>query len=163
MDNHIFRSIVNSDKDWIDNFIAELWGSNEVVVHNTLYIPSVLKGFIAEENRKKIGLITYQISNSDCEIVTLNSLLENKGIGTKLVKLVEEEAIKNNCNSVWLITTNDNLNAIKFYQRIGYHLAEVFPNAVENSRKIKPEIPLIADNGIPIRDELKFEKKLIAS
>jgi GNAT superfamily N-acetyltransferase len=152
---------VESDKEWIYAFISEHWGSKEVVVHNTVFIPGKLNGFIAEENECNVGLVTYQIKDSSCEIVTLNSIIENKGIGRKLVKLVEEEAIKHKCGSVWLITTNDNLKAVKFYQKIGYRLVKVYPDAVDNSRMIKPEIPLIAENGIPIRDELKFEKKLM--
>lgn len=131
-------------------------GSNIVVVHNKSYKPSQLNGYIACKGEEKIGLITYKIQNTECEIVTLNTLVENQGIGKKLVGLVEKEAKENNCKRVWLITTNDNLRAIGFYQKIGYQLINVYPNAVERSRILKPEIPLIANNGIPIRDELEF-------
>lgn len=151
-----FRRIEQSDRIWIDGFITNHWGSNIVVVHNNSYTPSQLNGYIACEGEEKIGLITYKIQNAECEIVTLNTLVENHGIGKKLVGLVEKEAKENNCKRVWLITTNDNLRAIGFYQKIGYQLINVYPNAVERSRILKPEIPLIANNGIPIRDELKF-------
>ncbi len=63
------------------------------------------------------------------------------------------------CDSieVWLITTDANLHALRFYQRRGLVLAALHRNAVEAARRIKPEIPLIGNDGIPIRDELELE------
>ena len=61
---------------------------------------------------------------------------------------------------MWLITTNDNLNALRFYQKRGFELVAVHRHAVDESRKIKPEIPLVGENGIPIRDELGLELAL---
>jgi hypothetical protein len=59
---------------------------------------------------------------------------------------------------LWLISTNDNLNALKFYQKRGFSLVKLYKNAVNETRKkIKPEIPLIGENGIPIRDEVELE------
>jgi N-acetylglutamate synthase-like GNAT family acetyltransferase len=151
-----YRKIEQSDRLWIDSFIKEHWGSNLVVVHSDSYYPSQLDGFIAILDDKKVGLITYQIEVSKCEVITLNSIIENCGVGTALMRLVENEAKVKDCKEIWLITTNDNLQAIGFYQKIGYQLVNIFPNAVEESRKLKPEIQLIAKNRIPIRDELKF-------
>lgn len=59
---------------------------------------------------------------------------------------------------IWLITTNDNLNALGFYQKRGFRIKAVYPGAVDEARRIKPEIPLAASNGIPIRDEIELEK-----
>jgi len=156
-----FRRTGKSDQAWVDGFIARHWGSNIVVVHNKAYMPGKLNGFAACKDEKIIGLVTYIIQNAACEIATLNSTIENQGIGKKLVRLVEKEAKENNCKKVWLMTTNDNLKAIGFYQKIGYQLIKVYPNAVERSRILKPEIPQISDNGIPIRDELEFCLKLV--
>ena len=156
-----YRETEPTDRIWIDTFISEHWGSNLVVVHNTSYCPSKLNGYIACKEDEKIGLITYQIKDEECEIVTLNSLIENNGVGSSLVRLVEKEVKGIGCKNIWLITTNDNLRAICFYQRLGYQLVNVYPNAVEESRKIKPEIPIIAENKIPIRDELKFCLRIV--
>ena len=60
----------------------------------------------------------------------------------------------------WLITTNDNLDAIRFYQRRGFTIATVHAGAIEQSRTIKPSIPLVGSYGIPIRDEIEFEMLL---
>ncbi len=62
---------------------------------------------------------------------------------------------------MWLVTTNDNLRALYFYQRRGFRIVAVHRDAVMHSREIKPEIPSVADNGIPILDELELEKPLV--
>jgi len=77
-----------------------------------------------------------------------------------LVDTVKEGAKAKGCRRLWLITTNDNLNALGFYQRRGFRLIALHPNALEASRKLKPQISLKAANGIPIRDELELELEL---
>ena len=109
------------------------------------------------DNDQLIGLVTFNIKNDDCEMVTLNSIKENIGLGTKLINSVIEDARSRSCKRVWLITTNDNLSAIRFYQKRGFNLVAVHKNALENSRKLKPEIPLIGNDGIPIHDEIELE------
>ncbi len=78
-----FRRIEQSERIWIDDFITNHWGSNIVDIHNKSFTPSQLNGYIASEGEEKIGLITYKIQNAECEIVTLNTLVENEGIGKK--------------------------------------------------------------------------------
>lgn len=160
-DNITFRKILDNDKGWINEFIKSHWGSKQIVVYKKVYIPSELDGYIAIKKTEKIGLITYQIKNRNCEIVSLNSVIENKGIGTKLVKLVIKKAKKLESKKIWLITTNDNIKAIYFYQKLGFQLIKVHLNAVAESRKLKPQIPFKSETGVPIRDELEFELRLI--
>ena len=155
-----YRDVLSSDKEWVKEFITRHWSSNKIVVHESVYYPNRLKGFLAEDRKKKIGLITYKIAKDGCEIVTLNSVKQNKGVGTQLVKLVLSEAKKRKCKNIWLITTNDNIKAIRFYQKLGFRLIKVYSDVVKESRKIKPEIPVVAENGIPIRDELEFRLKI---
>jgi GNAT superfamily N-acetyltransferase len=77
-----------------------------------------------------------------------------------LIDAVRQEAQRAGCKRLWLITTNDNLTALRFYQRRGFVLVAVHRNAVELSRKLKPQIPLIGEHGIPIRDEIELEMPL---
>lgn len=56
--------------------------------------------------------------------------------------------------------TDDNLHALRFYQNRGFVLVAVYRNALEISRQLKPEIPLIGKNGIPLRDEIELEYTL---
>jgi len=83
------------------------------------------------------------------------------GIGTALLESVCCEAQSRGCRRVWLITTNDNIDAIQFYQRRGSVLKAVYPDAIAESRKLKPQISLIGEHGIPIRDEIEFERILV--
>jgi len=132
-----------------------------MVVHGKLYYPHDLPGFIAAQEGEWVGLLTYQIEGSACEIVTLNSLRPGTGVGSALIAAVRKIAQSANCARLWLITTNDNMHALRFYQKRGFRLVAVHPNALEHSRKLKPEIPLVGFDGIPLRDELELEIALV--
>lgn len=92
--------------------------------------------------------------------MSLDSLRESQGIGTALMEAVKKVALEAGCCRIWLITTNDNLHALRFYQKRGFVLVAVHRGAVTASRKIKPEIPLMGADGIPIRDEIELERDL---
>lgn len=151
------RKTNNSDLGWIRDLFINNWGGDFVVSKNKIHKPENLEGFIAEENEEKVGLVTFNIENNEIELVTINSLKPGKGIGTMLINAVIDIAKGKNSKRLWTITTNDNLNALKFYQKNNFRLVKVYPGAVEESRKIKPQIPKIGENGIPIRDEIELE------
>jgi GNAT superfamily N-acetyltransferase len=146
-----------TDRDWVARHVAEHWGAEIVVAHGTLYYPAALAGFVAEVDGKVAGLVTFHIEGDACGIVTLDSQIEGKGVGTALVEVVKAAASAAGCLRLWLITTNDNLHALGFYQKRGFRLVAVHPGAVNAARKLKPEIPLIGNDGIPIRDEIELE------
>lgn len=152
--------IEDDDINLVNSFITARWGSSLSVskgkVHNTARLP----GFICKENDKIIGLITYHIKNNECEIVTLDSKINDKGLGTKLINKVLDKAKENNCKRVWLVTTNDNSSAIRFYQKRGFEWVGFYKDAMTVSRKIKPEIPEFGNDNIPIKHEIEFEYQL---
>jgi GNAT superfamily N-acetyltransferase len=149
-----------ADRVWVSQFILEHWGSNKVVSRGVIYYPQDLPGFVALYEGEKVGLVTYNIISASCEIVTINSNRSSSGVGTALIEAVRNIAITSGCKRLWLITTNDNLNALRFYQKRGFVLVAIHRNALELSRKLKPEISLIGDHGIPLRDEIELEIKL---
>ncbi len=152
-------AVEEKQKDKIMEFFKLQWGSPEMVVSSGVYDCSELDGFtIVNEKGEIIGLITYIIKENECEIISLDSIEERKGIGTSLVKEVENIAIKKECRLVKLVTTNDNLLALKFYQKRGFILSQIINNAVDKARKLKPGIPLIGNDDIPIRDEIELIK-----
>jgi ribosomal protein S18 acetylase RimI-like enzyme len=155
------RPIAGTDSSWVREFISRRWGAEFVVVHGVTYYPQRLQGFLAEaDGVGPVGLATYTIDSNRCELVTLDSLQEGNGIGTALVRSVAEEASRYGCLHLWCITTNDNLPALRFYQRRGFHIAAVYPSAVDRSRELKPSIPELGLDGIPIRDEIELELQL---
>jgi ribosomal protein S18 acetylase RimI-like enzyme len=144
----------------MDRLLTDRWGSTMIVSRGVLHAASELSGFIATMKNIPVGLLTYRFEKNACEIVSLDSLTEGCGIGSALLISVEEFAREKKCKRIWLITTNDNLHALRFYQRRGYILAALYPNVIEQSRRIKPQIPAVGNEGIPIRDEIELEKKL---
>ena len=141
----------------VTSFIQDQWGSNRVVSKGRMFDPSELEGFAAVADEKVVGLVTFRVERDECEVVTLNSLSEGTGTGSSLLNAVRDTAIKARCRRLWLITTNDNLSALRFYQKWGLRITAIYPNALERSRMLKPEIPLLGKEGIPIRDEIELE------
>lgn len=163
MPNVIICPLNFTDQEWVSQFILEHWGSNKVVSRGEVYYPQDLPGFVALYESEKVGLVTYNIIGSSCEIVTINSIRASLGVGTALIEAVKNIAVKSGCKRLWLITANDNLNALRFYQKRGFVLVAVHRNALELSRRLKPEIPVIGDDGIPLRDEIELELMLDVS
>jgi GNAT superfamily N-acetyltransferase len=157
MPNIIIHPLNSNDLEWVSQFMLEHWGSNKVVSRGVVYYPQDLPGFVALYESEKVGLVTYNITGANCEIVTINSIHPSSGVGTALIEAVKDAAMKSGCKRLWLITTNDNLNALRFYQKRGFVLFALHRNALELSRTLKPGIPLIGKDGIPLRDEIELE------
>ncbi|MFW9793658.1 MAG: GNAT family N-acetyltransferase [Candidatus Thorarchaeota archaeon] len=153
------REMLSEDSGFVEEVLRNAWGSTQVVSRGVIHQADDLPAIVAlSSKQEKIGLLTYAIKESNLEIVTLNSLKQGEGIGTALIQKAEEIAVSEGCIRIWVITTNDNRDAIEFYQKRGFQIRAIHKNAIEHSRKLKPEIPLIGLNGIPIRDEIELEK-----
>ncbi len=116
---------------------------------------------VAEDGGRLVGVLTYVVEGAGCEIPTLHVDDPRRGLGTTLVAAVEKVARRAGCARLSVITTNDNVDALRFYQRRGFRLAGLHPGGVDESRaRLKPEIPETGEYGIPIRDELILEKEV---
>lgn len=144
-------------RDWARGILIQTWGATLVVSRGHLHDASKLPGYVAVQGHEPVGFTTFDIVGDECELVTLNSLRPKLGIGSALVAAVKEKAINEGCRRLWLITTNDNTSAIRFYQQRGFRLAALHIDALKESRRLKPQISLVGEDGIPIRDELEFE------
>ena len=171
MTDFTIRPLERADREWVAHFLDERWGTTQIVSRGKAVYGHLLPGFMAERGAEgeaeeikeespaeNIGLITVHISENDCEITTLDSLDEAMGVGSALVEAVEEWAREAGITRLWLVTTNDNLEALKFWQKRGYELVSVHRNAIADARRIKPQIPITGLNGITIRDEIELEK-----
>ena len=154
------RRLTVEDLPRLREYWRKHWGDEFVVAHGVIYRPEALNGFLAIEDDQWVGEITYSVSGDECEIVSLDSLREGHGIGTKLMDAAVDEARTRSCRRVFLITTNDNLHALGFYQRRGFELVRIHRHALDETRKLKPGIPLIGMNHIPLRDEIELELML---
>ncbi len=153
----VVRALVPADRAWAERLLIAAWGSPVVISRGRSHDAAALPGLVAWRGPARLGLLTYHIAGDACEIVTLNSVTERAGAGSALIAAVLAVARAAACRRVWLITTNDNLPALGFYQRRGFHLVAVYPDALTESRRLKPSIPLAGRDGIPLRDELELE------
>lgn len=162
MSNSHFNIIEIEKKDGplVSVFVAASWGSPMSVSRSRIFNTSELPGFMYKEGERIAGLLTYHIGDEDCEIVTLNSHFNNRGLASQLIDKVIQKAKAIGCKRVWLITTNDNTNAIRFYQKRGFEWVGFYKDSMKESRKLKPEIPERGDDDIPIKHEIEFEFRL---
>jgi ribosomal protein S18 acetylase RimI-like enzyme len=154
------RAAESDDRAALEPFLAR-WHSLRVARRGELVHPLDHPMLVAEEDGRLIGLLTYVVAGTDCEVLTLHVDDPRRGLGSALIVEVMRIARNAGCKRLWVITTNDNVEALRFYQRRGFRLAAVRPGAVEAGRAaLKPEIPAIGAHGIPIRDEIELEQEL---
>lgn len=151
------REKTTEDLQWLIPYMRENWGSEQIVTRSELHDVAALLGFVAEQNHRPVGVALYEITNNECELLLLASCIHRIGIGSTLIEHVKRVAADKGCKRVWVITTNDNVAALRFYQLRGFSLVAIYRNALEEARKLKPEIPLIGIDGIPLRDEVELE------
>ena len=156
------QQIDQTNREEINTFIRQQWFSLEMVVHGEKIDLGTADGWFVREDGEIIGLITYRIIDKEMEILSLDSLRERQGIGTALLEQAVKAAKISGCHRIMLITTNDNLNALQFYQKRGFDMVALYWNTVEAARKLKPEIPMLGDNGIPIKHEIELEMRFFS-
>lgn len=147
------RPIEAGDRGWIQRRAAELWTAETVVGHGMIYHPAALEGFVAEDAGRSVGLLTYIVEHDACEIVTIDAFEVRRGVGTALMEAAQALGHRR----LWLVTTNDNVGAQRFYAHLGFRLVAVRRGEVQRSRRLKPEIPDLGQGDVPMRDELEYE------
>ena len=155
------RPYAPADRRWAEGLLEELMGSTRVVRLGEVLEPAGLPGLVAERDGERIGLLTYIVDGDQLEVLSLHCRVENLGAGSALLQAAAGLAAERGCRRLWLLTTNDNLRALGFYQRRGLRLCALHAGAVTRDRALKPEIPQVnPDNGIPLRDLLELELPL---
>ncbi len=155
------RPLTANDRAWTEEIEAESWSEPRVARLGELIDPAQLPGFIALLDGERSGLASYAVRGDECELVTIRSLHEGRGVGRALLDAVRDVAVEARCARLWLITTNDNLRALDLYQRWGMEIVAFHPHAVTEARRdLKPSIPERGANGIPIAHELELELRL---
>jgi GNAT superfamily N-acetyltransferase len=153
----------DGDRAAVDRLHERVWGGPIVVGHGRRYDLRELAAFLAEApDGTPVGAPAYLVEEGALEVVSIVADPPQGGAGSVLLAAAVDHARRAGLRRVWLVTTNDNLDAIRFYQRRGLRIAAVDPGAVDRSRLVKPEIPLVGAYGIPMHDELIMELKLDA-
>lgn len=115
---------------------------------------------IALDRDTPVGAVTWCYRPEETEMMSLDAIHPGQGIGSALLRHLEVELLNEDCSRLLVITSNDNLDALAFYQKRGFRITKVYPGAVDAARRLKPSIPAVAENGIHIRDEILLTKFL---
>jgi GNAT superfamily N-acetyltransferase len=150
------RDFEAADLDWAAALLTEDFGAPIVISRGVAHDARRLPGVVAWVDGERVGLATYHVNGDECEIVTVNG----RGVGADLLAEVFERARRLGCRRAWLVTTNDNVRALRFYQRQGFDLVALHRDTVTEARAMKPSIPMLGADGIPIRHELELELDL---
>jgi ribosomal protein S18 acetylase RimI-like enzyme len=154
------RFLNKSDAAWVSRIVGERWNGPFVVTRGVVQDTRKLPGIIACDGDTAAGLLLFSRKGAAIEIVTLDALELRRGIGRLLLGALCAHAIETGAKRIWLITSNDNMGAVAFFTRCGFRLIQVWRDAITKARELKPQIPLAGEGGVPIRDELEFEKKM---
>jgi GNAT superfamily N-acetyltransferase len=149
-----------ADRHWLADLWRSEWSGETMVTRGRVHRLRDLSALIAREGDRRVGAVTFRVEGDECELLSLNASEPGRGVGGELLEAVGQAARNAGCRRLWLITTNDNLDALRFYQRRGYRLAALRPGAVDDARRLKPTIPEVGNFGIPIHDEIELEKRL---
>jgi ribosomal protein S18 acetylase RimI-like enzyme len=149
--------IDNSYRETVRQLLSNSWGSDFMVTRGQIHHYDDLDGYLAIDNNKIVGVLTFIKFNDEVEIISLDSFKENTGVGTALLNKIIDFAKQNSIKRLWLITTNDNLNALRFYQKRNWSITALHKDAVTNARKIKPTIAITGYYEIPLRHEIELE------
>jgi ribosomal protein S18 acetylase RimI-like enzyme len=151
----VIREYQESDRGWVEAFMNDQFGGALQARRGQLIDVLALPGFVAERDGRPVGVVTYRRESNECELAFIAALERHEGVGTALLEALLEAVAE--CERIWLVTTNDNLDALRFYQRRGFVLSALRPGAGADSRqRLKPQIASVGDFGIPVRDELEL-------
>lgn len=145
-------------------YLAALWvrdfGADFVISRGHRFGAWEVEGFIAWEDDRRTGAATFAVTGPEAELVSINAEASRSGVGTALLAACVSASREAEAARLLVVTTNDNVDALRFYQRRGFRLAALHRGAVDQARLLKPEIPATGDYGIPIHDEIELDRPL---
>ena len=160
MDDLRVRPPTSGELPELHRLLAEAWGGPTAAAQGTVYRLADLPALVAVHSGQICGAVTLDVVGGACQLVSVNAFRPRLGVGTALIEQAARQAAAGGCGTLWCTTTNDNLDALRFYQRRGFRLIRLRPGAVDAARLIKPTITAIGEYGIPLRDELDLERPL---
>jgi len=143
------------DMTWIQGALTRSWGSTIIVVNGEAIDAMDAQCWVAQPER---GLLVFRdVPGNGIEIVAIEAFVTGAGIARVLLDHLTAYAKQRGCLFLSATTTNDNLAALRFYQRLGFRMSGLRAGAVTRAREtLKPTIPLTGYEGIPIRDEIEL-------
>ena len=152
--------LTQAHRQWLRGEAQRIFNGEIIVSRGVAHDVFSLPGFMAEDSGIPVGVAVYNIKDFQCELVSIDAFVQWRGIGSALIEAVKEAAVLAGSRRLWLITTNDNVDAMRFYQKRGFKLKAVYPGSLADSRLLKPQIPLVGNYGIAMSDEVELEMLL---
>lgn len=152
------RRVESDDRPWLTEVISGGFASTRVVSRGKVHEDaSLLDGFVVENDGRPVGCALWEELDGDAELVVIITTYRGAGAGGALLDAVVEYARAHDWSRLWLVTTNDNTDAIRLYQRAGWEWVAWHRDSVTDARPLKPELPETGAHGIPIRHEIELE------
>ena len=146
----LVRRVGEDDRGWIGEVVTAEFASTKVVSRGRVHDSSGLDGFVVESDGRPVGCALWHEIDGDAELAVIVTTYRGAGAGTALLDAVVEYARENEWKRLWLITTNDNTDAIRLYQRAGWDWVAWHRDGVTAARRLKPELPELGAHNIPV-------------
>jgi len=155
------RPATAGDHPHLRELALDFWGETEMECFESSYEVTDLPGFAAFVEDQLVGFLSYAVEGDALKIVMLNVLPEHQGQGVakEFLKAAEAEAQSRRLSRLVVATSNDNLPAWDFYQRLGFVIEEVLPGRmVEYHSGVEKGF-----SGVGVRDEIRLQLLLPGS
>lgn len=146
-----------TDRAFLDQLLRLRWSGGALMLRGKIVHPKDVEALAAYHDGRLAGVATWRLEGPVIYLATLNNITEQRGVGVALLEAVMKLGRRKGSALLRVIVTNDNLNALGFYQRRGFRIVAVYPGAIDTIRTLLPNIPTMGANRIPIRDEIELE------
>jgi GNAT superfamily N-acetyltransferase len=146
-----------TDRAFLDELLRLRWSGGALMLRGKIVHPKDVEALAAYHDGRLSGVATWRLEGPVIYLATLNNITEQRGVGVALLEAVMKLGRQKGSALMRVIVTNDNLNALGFYQRRGFRIVAVYPGAIDTIRTLLPNIPTMGANSIPIRDEIELE------
>ncbi len=111
------------DRSWLEERISGGYGAGHLQARRGELIDVLTgDGLVAEGGDGPIGVVLWRVDrDGSTELTYLWAFAPGQGIGSTLVRRMLEAVSL----PIWVVTTNDNIDALRFYQRLGFRLRDL--------------------------------------
>lgn len=156
----LIRPATPADRIFISQTLIREFTSTQIWSRRQKFEAMNLPALIAEDRGTPVGLSVYRHDHPELELLCLVATTHHQGTGSLLLEATRQLAIQLRARRLFLTTTNDNLDALRFYQRRGMNIAAFHAGAMDHARAHNPAIPQLGHYNIPMRDDIELEFRL---
>jgi ribosomal protein S18 acetylase RimI-like enzyme len=128
----VHKVMAEGEKSRIREFVKRFWGEEEQLAFGRNFVVAELPAFVAKARSGVLGFVSF-VEKGDAVIIVAVGVLpqyQGSGLGTGLIRKVENEAKRLGKRRMLVATSNDDLPALAFYQALGFQVFEVKPNFI---------------------------------